>query len=337
VWESDIFLNEKRLFILKYFIRFGSYEKMSHNQNLLMWLGMPYETEKRRNRREAQDMQEKKRKIAYSGIEGSFAAMAAGGIFPDDEKVSCSTFREAYEKVEAGLCDAAVLPIENSYAGEVGQVSDLMFRGGLSVCGVFELPVFQCLLGVKGSSVGSITKVISHPQALEQCGEFIGRHNFEAIPYENTARAAKEVADRNDITTGAIASSETAELYGLTILAHDINESERNVTRFAVFTRQDTHGTIQEAKNTILLFTIRDFAGALARAISIIGKHNYNMRVIRSRPVKEANWQYYFYTEIEGVLDSEEGWRMLEQLKTACEKIKVVGTYTPEVRIGKDQ
>lgn len=279
-------------------------------------------------------------KISYSGIEGSFAAMAVGGIFPDVEKVSCRTFREAYDSVEKALVDAAVLPIENSYAGEVGQVSDLMFSGPLQVIGVYELSISQCLLGVEGSSVESIKTVISHPQALEQCGEFIAHHGYETIPYENTARAAKEVSDRADITVGAIASSETAKLYGLQMIEHDINESSRNVTRFAVFTRRDcTNEAVEKAKqtpkNTILIFTIRDFAGALARAISIIGKHNYNMRVIRSRPVKEFNWQYYFYTEIEGVLDSEEGWRMLEQLKTACEKIKVIGTYKPDERIGK--
>jgi prephenate dehydratase len=279
-------------------------------------------------------------KIAYSGIEGSFAAMAVGEIFPDAEKVSCRTFREAYSIVEKGQADAAVLPIENSYAGEVGQVSDLMFSGPLKVTGVYELSISQCLLGVAGSSVESIKTVISHPQALEQCGEFIARCGYETIPYENTARAAQEVAGRADPAVGAIASSETAKLYGLTILEYDINESSQNVTRFAVFTRRDetneyAEKAAQKAKNTILIFTIRDFAGALARAISIIGKHNYNMRVIRSRPVKEYNWQYYFFTEIEGVLDSEEGWRMLEQLKTACEKIKVVGTYSPDVRIGK--
>ena len=279
-------------------------------------------------------------KIAYSGIEGSFAAMAVGEIFPDAEKVSCRTFREAYSIVEKGQADAAVLPIENSYAGEVGQVSDLMFSGPLQVTGVYELSISQCLLGVAGSSVESIKTVISHPQALEQCGEFIARCGYETIPYENTARAAQEVAGRADPSVGATASSETAKLYGLTILEYDINESSQNVTRFAVFTRRDEANEYaetarQKAKNTILIFTIRDFAGALARAISIIGKHNYNMRVIRSRPVKEYNWQYYFFTEIEGVLDSEEGWRMLEQLKTACEKIKVVGTYTPDVRIGK--
>ncbi len=285
-------------------------------------------------------MSEQKLKIAYSGIEGSFAAMAVSGIFPEAEKVSCRTFREAYDSVCSGAAEAAVLPIENSYAGEVGQVSDLMFSGSLEVIGVYELSISQCLLGVEGSSVESIKTVISHPQALEQCGEFIAHHGYESIPYENTARAAKEVADRADITVGAIASSETAKLYGLNLIQYDINESSQNVTRFAVFTRRDsTNGAAEKAKqtpkNTIMIFTIRDFAGALARAISIIGKHNYNMRVIRSRPVKEFNWQYYFYTEIEGVLDSEEGWRMLEQLKTACEKIKVIGTYTPDVRIGK--
>ena len=275
-------------------------------------------------------MSEQKLKIAYSGIEGSFAAMAVGGIFPDAEKVSCRTFREAYDSVNSGATDAAVLPIENSYAGEVGQVSDLMFHGGLEV------------LGVEGSSVESIKTVISHPQALEQCGEYIAHHGFETIPYENTARAAKEVADRADVTVGAIASSETAKLYGLNLIQYDINESSQNVTRFAVFARKDgssaedgAQKVRQTPKNTIMIFTIRDFAGALARAISIIGKHNYNMRVIRSRPVKDVNWQYYFYTEIEGVLDSEEGWRMLEQLKTACEKIKVIGTYKPDERIGK--
>ena len=279
-------------------------------------------------------------KISYSGIEGSFAAMAVGGIFPEAEKISCRTFREAYDAVGNGLAEAAVLPIENSYAGEVGQVSDLMFSGSLQVIGVYELSISQCLLGIEGSAVESIKTVISHPQALEQCGEYITHHGFESIPYENTARAAKEVSDRKDVAVGAIASSETAKLYGLSILQYDINESSQNVTRFAVFTRRDSSNEAAEKakqtpKNTIMIFTIRDFAGALARAISIIGKHNYNMRVIRSRPVKEFNWQYYFYTEIEGVLDSEEGWRMLEQLKTACEKIKVIGTYTPDERIGK--
>ena len=275
--------------------------------------------------------------IAYSGIEGSFAGIAAEKIFPGEEYLSCYTFREAYEQVEKGNCVACVLPIENSYAGEIGQVSDLMFSGALRITGVYELYISQCLLGVKGSTAAMISKVISHPQALEQCGEYIARSGFEPVPYENTARAAKEVARRGDTTLGAIGSRMAAELYGLEVLEENINESARNVTRFAVFQRADGIKTAQPGNNTILVFTIRDFAGALARAITIIGKHNYNMRVIRSRPVKEVNWQYYFYTEIEGRLDTEEGWRMLEQLKAACEVIKVIGTYAPGVRIGEKE
>ena len=271
--------------------------------------------------------------IAYSGIEGSFAGIAAKEIFPDGDPVPCFTFSEAYEKVEKGNCDACVLPVENSYAGEIGQVSDLMFSGALKISGVYELRISQCLLGVEGSSVSTIRKVISHPQALEQCGDYLVRSGYRTIPYENTARAAKEAAQRGDITLGAIGSRQAAELYGLRILDENINESVRNVTRFAVFRRPDATGAEQPGMNTILIFTIRDFAGALARAITIIGKHNYNMRVIRSRPVKDMNWQYYFYTEIEGKLDTEEGWRMLEQLKTACEVIKVIGTYTPGMQI----
>jgi len=275
--------------------------------------------------------------ISYSGIEGSFAGIAAEEIFPDAKKVPCHSFREAYEKVGSGECDACVLPIENSYAGEVGQVSDLMFAGALKISGVYELRISQCLLGIKGSTASSIRKVISHPQALEQCGDYIARSGYETVPYDNTARAAKEVALRGDPALGAIGSARTAELYGLEILEKEINESAQNVTRFAVFTRPGTGGPMQPAGNTVLIFTIRDYAGALARAVTIIGKHNYNMRVLRSRPVKDVNWQYYFYTEIEGQLDTEEGWRMLEQLKAACEVIKVIGTYAPGVRIGEKE
>lgn len=275
--------------------------------------------------------------IAYSGIEGSFAEIAAEGIFPDGELLPCYTFREAYEKVEKRICEACVLPIENSYAGEIGQVSDLMFSGTLKIVGVYELPVSQCLLGARGSTAATIRKVFSHPQALEQCGDYLVKCGYETVPYENTARAAKEVARQGDVTLGAIGSCKAAELYGLEVLEENINESAQNVTRFAVFRKVDAAGPMQPEKNTVLLFTIRDFAGALARAITIIGKHGYNMRVIRSRPVRGVNWQYFFYTEIEGRLDTEEGWRMLEQLKAACEVIKVVGTYAPGICIGKKE
>ena len=296
------------------------------------------------------------KRISYSGIEGSFAFIAAGRIFPGQELVPCHSFKEAYECVASGNCDAAVLPIENSYAGEVGQVSDLMFAGDLHVYGVYELSISQCLLGLPGSTVADIRHVISHPQALEQCGEYIGRHGWKTIPYENTARAARAVSREGDITQAAIASAETAELYGLSILARDINESAKNTTRFAVFAKEGsdicdviredlrsqneasageagTDGAKRTSCNTILLFTIKHVAGSLAKAVSIIGLHDYNMRVIRSRPAKDMNWEYYFYTELEGSLDTLEGQAMHAGLRCACELIKIIGTYQPDMTL----
>ncbi len=301
--------------------------------------------------------------IAISGIEGSFAHIAASRVFPDREMKYCHSFKEAYAKVVDGTCDAAVLPIENSYAGEVGQVSDLMFSGDLLIRGVYELSVSHCLLGVPGSTQEDIKQVISHPQALEQCAEYIAQHGWSTTPYENTARAAREVSRRGDAATGAIASAETAQLYGLSILAENINESNQNTTRFAVFYRKDgapcyaageteadvpgapandasaptpptqVQEFLPQQNNSILIFTIKHVAGSLAKAISIVGQHNYNMRVIRSRPVKDINWQYYFYIELEGRLDSPSGETMLRELKSACELIKVIGTYQPDVAI----
>lgn len=272
-------------------------------------------------------------RVAYSGIEGSFAAISCARILPDAERVSYKNFAEAYNAVVEGECDLAVLPIENSYAGEVGQVTDLMFQGDLYVNGIYELAVSQCLLGVPGSTVESLRTVVSHPQALEQCAEFTYEHQYKTVSAENTARAAKDVADKGDITVGAIASAETAELYGLTILQHSINKSANNTTRFAVFSRAKDDKKKDDLSSFILMFTVKNEAGTLARAISIIGAYGYSMRVIRSRPMKDMNWQYYFYTEIEGKITTEKGQQMLKELGSECEMLKVIGSYKPNCKI----
>jgi len=273
-------------------------------------------------------------KVAYSGIEGSFASISVSRIFPDAERVPYKNFSQCYEAVVKGECDFAVMPIENSYAGEVGQVSDLMFNGDLFINGVYELGVSQCLVGVKGSSVDSITTVISHPQALTQCNDYIYDHHFQSISADNTARAAKEVADRNDKSIAAIASAETAELYDLTVLEHGINKSSQNTTRFAVFSKsKDLNRDNEEYSNSIVMFTVKDEAGTLARAISIIGAYGYNMTVLRSRPLGDKNWQYYFYIEMEGRLSTENGEKMLGELSKNCEILKVIGSFKPNCHI----
>ena len=268
--------------------------------------------------------------IAYSGVEGAFAHIAACRIFPDGMKIACTDFESAYASVVNGECDYAVLPIENSYAGEVGQVMDLMYAGPLYVSGIYDLRITQNLLGVPGTRIEDIKTVISHPQALTQCNEYIQKHGYQAMQAINTARAAQEVAEKGDKTVAAIASAETASLYGLSLLDHDINESAANTTRFAVFSRVENCD--RSSQNTfLLLFTVNNVAGALAKAISVIGKYGFNMKVLRSRPVKETAWQYYFYVEAEGDEHSENGKAMLNELAEHCDQLKIVGRYKNEI------
>jgi chorismate mutase/prephenate dehydratase len=270
-------------------------------------------------------------KVAYSGVEGAFAHIAAGRIFPDSNRVSYRDFKSAYDSVVSGESDVAVLPIENSYAGEVGQTIDLIFSGELFINGIYELEIHQNLLGVQGASVDDIKKVTSHPQALSQCHDYIKTRDFDTEEANNTALAAKTVAEMNDKTLGAIASVETAEIYGLKVLESNINKSGENTTRFAVLSK--VRATTSELSNSVLMFTVKNEAGSLANALSIIGKYGYNMTALRSRPLKKHSWQYYFYVEIDGSTNTEKGEKMLRELNMECDKLKVVGSFATHSEI----
>lgn len=264
-------------------------------------------------------------KIAYCGVEGAFAEIAAKRIFPAGERIGYKDFVSAYKSVEDGLCDAAVLPIENSFAGEVGGVVDLLYNGSLYVNGVYHLKIVQNLLGVKGSTLHTIKTVISHPQALMQCDAYIKKNEFVSIEAENTAAAARYVSEKNDPSVAAIASIDTAQLYSLSVIDHDINQSDMNTTRFAVVSKMK----LSDEKNnrSLLMFTVSHEAGSLAKAINVIGKFNFNMTSLKSRPIKTASWQYYFYVELDGNLESTEGQKMIGELRAYCSRVKVLGTF----------
>lgn len=267
-------------------------------------------------------------RIAYSGIEGAYAHMAAEKHFPEGEKVSCHSFREAYEKVVSGDCDAALLPIENSSAGEVGQVTDLLFSGPLFINGMVDLHITHALCAVPGAKMADVKRVVSHDQALNQCRGFIRAHGMQEVAFENTALAAKYVADTRDVTTAAICSVESAARYGLQVLQDGISDEAGNTTRFAVLCRGENKAlSRQEGAHFVLMFTARNEAGSLARALNIIGAHGFNMRTLRSRPMKELLWQYYFYVEAEGDIHSHEGRQMLEEMSLCCDGIKPAGSF----------
>ncbi|MBR4754514.1 MAG: chorismate mutase [Lachnospiraceae bacterium] len=269
-------------------------------------------------------------KVAYSGVEGAFAYIAAKKMYPKARLISCPDFLSAYKMVEDGQADCAVLPMENSLAGEVGTVMDLMYSGSLFINQVLDLPIRHHLLGLPGSTIDDIKTLVSHPQALNQCVRYTNKKGYDTRTAVNTAVAAKDAAKLNDKTVGVIASEEAADLFGLIVLDHDIQDSEINSTRFAAFSRslnQMDPGIKRENENFILVFTVKNEAGALASTLNIIGVHGYNMRSLKSRPMKDLQWNYYFYIEAEGNINTRNGKMMLQELSALCGGLKLVGTY----------
>ncbi len=268
-------------------------------------------------------------KVAYSGVEGAFAYIAAKRAFPTAEAIGFKDFKSAYKAVQKGECDCAILPVENSHNGDVGQVMDLAFFGDLKINGLYEIKVVQNLLGIRGASVDEIKTVISHPQALGQCGEYIHKHGYTAEEAVNTAVAVKKVAEMNDKTVAAIGSVEAGELYGLVKIDSHINENSENTTRFAVFSPKEKVGE----KHFVMTFTVQNEAGSLGKAVEVIGKYGYNLHALKSRPTKELSWNYYFYVEADGNINSDMGKKMLKELKKCCNTINILGSFNNEVML----
>ncbi len=269
-------------------------------------------------------------RVAFSGVSGAFAEIAARKIFPDATSVPCSDFSEAYRAVEEGRCDVAVLPLENSTNGDVGTVMDLAFFGSLFINGIFDIEVVQNLLAKKEASFSDIKTVLSHPQALGQCAGFIKQNHLVPVEAVNTAVAAQTVSQSDDISLAAIGSVEAAEQYGLQVLRSHIHEKGGNTTRFAVFSRTQKTPSPQDHK-FVMLFTVKNEAGALAKAVSAIGTHGFNLRAIKSRPTKNTSWEYYFFCEGEGAIHTPQGEEMLAMLKENCNDLKVVGSFEKEI------
>lgn len=269
-------------------------------------------------------------KVAFSGVEGAFANIAANKVFPDSMAIPYPDFKSAYNSVVDGECDCVILPIENSYNGDVGQVMDLAFFGSLYINGIYDIGIVQNLLAVKGTTIDRIKTVVSHSQALGQCANYIKKHGFKTVEEVNTAVAAKKVAEMGRHDIAAIASDEAAEKFGLEKLDSHINESNNNTTRFAVFSRSAKTPSVAD-NHFILLFTVTNEAGSLGKAISIIGENGFNLKALKSRPTKELVWSYYFFAEGEGNINSENGKKMITELKEKCSEIRVVGSFEKEI------
>ena len=240
-------------------------------------------------------------RAAYQGVEGAFAHIALRALFPHAEAVSCPTWDEVFAAVERGDAAHGVVPFENSHAGDVSAVLDLCYNHpDLWVVDVYDLPISQNLLVLPGTQLAEIRSVYSHQQAIAQSETFLKQFHLPATAMLNTAMAAKFVAESGDKTKAAIASAETAALYGLEVLVPRIS----------------------------LLFTVDNKPGKLAEVIQVIGASGFNMESIKSRPMPHVPFEYYFYVELVGDPTADETGALLQQLDRTCRTVRLLGVYT---------
>lgn len=271
-------------------------------------------------------------RVAFSGVKGAFAELAVRKIFPDASAIPYGDFKAAYKAVESGECEIAVLPLENSFEGDVARVMDLTYFGSLYINGVYDMAVEQHLFGTQSADARTIKTVVSHPQALGQCAEYIEQKGFLTREAVNTAVAAQLVAKENDKSVGVICSIESGNEYGLKLIDRKINENNMNTTRFAVFSRVPRDNSADQ-NAFIVLFTVRDEAGSLSNAVSVFGECGYNLKALKSRPSKDVIWNYYFFLEGEGHLTEESEKEMLQRLSEVCTNVRLVGRYAKDKHI----
>lgn len=266
-------------------------------------------------------------KVVYQGTEGAYSQIAMQTYFGKAvENYHVDTWRKAMEAIQRREADYAVLPIENSSAGVVGENFDLMLEYDNYIVAEQMIPIEHMLLGLPEAELSDIRTVYSHPQALMQSIDFLGEHQeWEAVPVKNTAGAAKQVLKENRKDQAAIASKVTAELYGLKILKDNINYSEENRTRFIIVGGKKLR--LKGAQKVSICFEVSHESGSLYRLLSHFMFNNLNMVKIESRPIKDKSFEYRFFVDLEGNLGEGAVQNALKGLMEEALYVKVLGNY----------
>jgi chorismate mutase/prephenate dehydratase len=230
-----------------------------------------------------------------------------------------------FENVESGQSDHGIVPAENSIEGTVSQTYDLLLTGNLTIVGETVYPIRHCLLALPGVDAKDVSTVYSHPQALAQCHNYLEKLGVQIVGTYDTAGSAKLIAEQKLRTAAAIAGAVAAEIYGLEVLARDIQDFPENLTRFFVL------GIAQSKRSgrdkTSIVFGVKHEPGTLFRAIREFADRKLNLTKIESRPVKGKPWEYHFYVDFEGHRDDEVVKQALKALEKATTYIKVLGSY----------
>ncbi|HJK77523.1 MAG TPA: prephenate dehydratase [Methanocorpusculum sp.] len=267
-------------------------------------------------------------KVGYQGVAGSFGEQAALEYFGGTASAVTNyrEFDDVFSALERGDIDYGVLPIENSTAGDVLEVADLITRCRLYVVGEHIIRVRHNLLGVSGASTGTVREVYSHPQAISQCRDFLRHHAaINAYPYANTALAAKFIAETRDPAKASIGSLRAAELYGLDVLERNIQTAENNYTRFITLSRQME--ITPQADKISLAFSTAHKSGALYSILAHFAYNGLNLLKIQSRPKPDSPWEYVFFLDVAGNLEDANVLIALGKVREQSTWFKLVGNY----------
>ncbi len=274
--------------------------------------------------------------VAYQGTDGAFSHQAAYRHFEERySKVDCfgyDTFREAAEAVKAKKVNYAILPIENTTAGSINETYDLLADDDLHIVGEEAIRIIHCLLALEDIPIDRIRRIMSHPQAIAQCSNFLAKlHDCRVESYIDTAMSAKKVLEDGDLSQAAIAGSYAADIYGLKILKRDLANQSENFTRFVVVSRQPVEVDPQIPCKTSLLMVTTHQQGALVGCLNIIADHGIDMTKLESRPKPNEPWKYQFYLDIEGNIANSEVQVALQELEQEASSLKVLGCYPAQV------
>ena len=266
-------------------------------------------------------------RVVFQGAEGAYSQMAMLRYFGEQVKsFHVETFREAMMSIEEGSADFAVLPIENSTAGIVSEIYDLLVEFENYIVGEQIIEIEHCLMGLPGTALSQIKTVYSHPQSLMQSARYLNEHeDWRQVSLKNNAFAARKVSEEGDRTQAAIASEQAAKIYGLDILAQGVNQSDTNSTRFIIVTNQKIFR--KDAGKISICLEVPHESGSLYHMLSHFIYNNLNMTKIESRPIEDRNWEYRFFIDFEGNFADGAVKNAVRGLRAEPRNLRILGNY----------
>jgi chorismate mutase / prephenate dehydratase len=277
------------------------------------------------------------KRVAFQGIEGAYSELAGRRHFAPflDQTIfiGVDTLEQVITSVEDGDVDYGLLPVENTTAGSMNEVYDLLSVAQLSIVGEEILRIEHCLLALAEVPLVNIRQIYSHPQALAECMKFVSKlPNCQALPYADSAMAVKKVKEDNDPSIAAIGSEEAGRLYGLKVLRRNIEDQQNNFTRFLMLAKKPTVIDLRIPCKTSLIMSTSHEEGSLLKALSLLHEYKINLSKLESRPIPGMPFQYLFYIDFEGNAADARVAEAIEKLRSATTSLKVLGSYPAQHR-----